>query len=129
MTTDRPCPFCERIRAGRVLDERGPAVAIADAFPLNPGHTLIIPRRHEPDFFALSTAELEAMLALLRDARARVASVERPDGFNLGVNVGVAAGQTIDRAHIHLIPRFSGDVEEPRGGVRWIIPARAAYWG
>jgi diadenosine tetraphosphate (Ap4A) HIT family hydrolase len=123
-----PCPFCELIARGQVRMDGGAAVAIADAFPLNPGHMLVLPRRHEPDFLALRPEELEAVAnvarALVRDLKGEA----HPDGFNLGVNVGPAAGQTIDHAHLHVIPRYAGDVAEPRGGIRWIIPARAPYW-
>ncbi len=99
-----PCPFCELIARAQVRMDGGAAVAIADAFPLNPGHMLVLPRRHEPDFLALRPEELEAVAnvarALVRDLKGEA----HPDGFNLGVNVGPAAGQTIDHAHLHVIP-------------------------
>lgn len=122
------CPFCDHVRAGRIRVDGQQAVAIADSNPLNPGHTLIIPRRHESDFFALNDIEQEAMLRLARKVHADLDAQHHPDGFNLGVNVGAAAGQTVDHVHLHVIPRYRGDVAEPRGGVRWIIPARAPYW-
>jgi diadenosine tetraphosphate (Ap4A) HIT family hydrolase len=122
------CPFCHLIHTRAIIRDVDLAVAIADAFPLNPGHALIVARRHEPDFLALTPGETHAVWALARDVCARLATEYRPDGFTLGVNVGAAGGQTVAHAHLHVIPRFEGNVEEPRGGIRWIIPARAAYW-
>ena len=122
------CPFCKLIHEGKVLVDVDLAVAIADAFPLNPGHTLVLPRRHEPEFFGLTPGEMSAVLELARAVRDRIEAEHRPDGFNLGVNVGAAGGQTVPHAHLHVIPRFHGDVDDPRGGVRWILPARAPYW-
>lgn len=89
---------------------------------------LVVPRRHEADYFALTVQEQAAMWSLVGLARERVQREKTPDGWNLGVNVGAAAGQTVGHAHIHLIPRYAGDVEDARGGIRWIIPARARYW-
>jgi len=122
------CPFCDLIASGHVLVDGGAAVAIADAFPLNPGHTLVVPRRHEPNFLALRPDELEVIARVARGAVEELTRGHHPDGWNLGVNVGDAAGQTIDHAHLHLVPRYRGDVDDPRGGVRWLIPARAPYW-
>jgi diadenosine tetraphosphate (Ap4A) HIT family hydrolase len=123
-----PCLFCERIAAGDLLAENALAAAFADAFPLTPGHALIVPRRHEPDFLALASDEQGAVWALVVPVRRRIEEYHRPDGYNLGVNVGAAAGQTIGHVHLHVIPRYRGDVTEPRGGIRWIIPERARYW-
>ena len=123
------CPFCRRIASDEGLLVAAPlCVAFFDTTPLNPGHVLGVPTRHEPDFLALETPELEAMLAMARRLRADLDARFHPDGFNLGVNVGEAAGQTIDHAHLHLIPRYVGDVADPRGGIRWLIPERAPYW-
>ena len=122
------CIFCDRIRAGEVLAQDATAVAFADAFPLTRGHTLIVPRRHEPDFLALSGDEHAAIWRLVAQVRAIVDRQHRPQGYNLGVNVGEAAGQTVGHAHLHVIPRYVGDVDEPRGGIRWIIPDKAKYW-
>jgi len=128
MTHPKVCPFCDLLDAGRTLAERPLAAAVADAFPLSPGHVLVVPRRHEADVFALTPEELADMLALVGDMRTRIAAERRPDGWNVGVNVGDAGGQTVAHAHVHVIPRYAGDVEDPRGGMRWILPARAAYW-
>jgi diadenosine tetraphosphate (Ap4A) HIT family hydrolase len=122
------CIFCERIRAGEVLTQNETAVAFADAFPLSPGHVLIVARRHEADLFALSAVEQDALWALLRDIRNGIEQSHHPDGYNIGVNIGAAGGQTVGHVHVHVIPRYTGDVDEPREGIRWIIPAKARYW-
>jgi len=127
MTTGH-CPFCARIARGQ-FEEHGPlAVGFPDGFPLSLGHTLVVPRRHVADLFALEPAELQELLDLTVRVKTRLAAAHRPDGFNVGVNVGAAAGQTVDHAHVHIIPRYAGDREDPRGGVRWVLPERAAYW-
>lgn len=123
------CVFCDRIASGEVLLSNEHAAAFHDGYPLNPGHTLIVPRRHEADFLALSLEEQQAIWALVSPARALFGSAgPTPDGYNVGINIGEAAGQTIAHAHLHLVPRYRGDVQDPRGGVRWVVPARAAYW-
>ncbi|HTP27887.1 MAG TPA: HIT family protein, partial [Anaeromyxobacteraceae bacterium] len=96
--------------------------------PLSPGHTLVVPRQHVADLFALPPEEQADIWRLVATVRERLVAERRPDGFNIGLNVGDAGGQTVGHAHVHVIPRFRGDVPDPRGGVRWIIPARAAYW-
>lgn len=122
------CIFCERIALGQALARNDLAVALADAYPLAIGHLLIVPIRHEADFFALSPLEQGAVFSLLAIAKGQVQRWHEPDGFNVGINVGKAAGQTVSHAHLHLIPRYEGDVIDPRGGVRWVLPAKAAYW-
>lgn len=122
------CPFCARIGSDPSLSQDGTAIAIPDGFPLNPGHTLVIPRRHVADLFALSSDEQADIWRLVAIVRERLLAEHRPDGFNIGLNVGEAGGQTVGHAHVHVIPRFRADVPDPRGGVRWVIPARAAYW-
>jgi diadenosine tetraphosphate (Ap4A) HIT family hydrolase len=122
------CAFCHRLTAGDLLAQNSLAAAFADAFPVNPGHCLVVPRRHEPDFFALTSDEQAAVWALLGPLRSRIERARLPDGYNIGVNIGTAAGQTVAHAHLHLVPRYRGDVADPRGGVRWIIPTKAAYW-
>jgi len=124
--TSDACPFCH-LEPGRVLAENELAVAIADAFPVCPGHTLVIPRRHVADFFELGTAEVAAVMELLFRMQNQLAAEGRPGGFNLGVNVGRAAGQTVMHAHVHLLPRFAGDVPDPTGGVRNVLPGRGCY--
>ncbi len=121
------CPFCT-LPADRIVASNELAVVIRDGFPISPGHTLIIPKRHHGSFFEATADERNSMLALLDQARREIATELSPDGFNIGINDGAAAGQTVPHLHIHLIPRFTGDCEDPRGGVRWIMPERARYW-
>lgn len=102
--------------------------AFPDLYPISPGHMLIVPRRHEPEFFRLSPDEQGQMLVLVNELYGRLARELRFDGVNLGVNSGVAAGQTIAHAHLHFIPRYGGDVAEPAGGIRWLLPGKARYW-
>lgn len=122
------CPFCRSVAAGTARWANEHAVAFADGFPLNPGHTLVVPRVHEPELFALPPAVRAGLWALCDVVHGDLVAEYGPDGFNLGVNVGAAAGQTVGHVHVHLIPRHAGDVADPRGGVRWVVPARAAYW-
>ncbi len=122
------CPFCLRITAGQFVLENSLAVGFPDGFPVSPGHTLIVPRRHAADYLELSDEEQAAVWDLVGPVRRHIEEDHKPDGYNLGVNVGRAAGQTVAHAHLHVIPRYSGDVEDPRGGIRWIIPAKAPYW-
>ena len=125
---DDLCPFCKRIDEGEIVLDMPLAVAFPDAYPISPGHTLIVPRRHEPDFFQLTPDEQDQMLALTSQVRTRLASELDFEGVNIGVNNGETAGQTVDHAHLHFIPRYSGDVDEPAGGVRWLFPDKARYW-
>lgn len=122
------CLFCDRLAARDLTAENDLAAAFPDGSPLTPGHMLVIPRRHEVNFLALSNAERTAIWELVDMVRAEIDASRHPDGYNLGVNVGEAAGQTVGHAHLHVIPRYRGDVPEPRGGVRWIIPSKARYW-
>lgn len=103
------------------------ALAFFDAFPVNPGHALIIPKRHVADYFDLTEDEVVAMQALLREVKAIVEKRFNPDGYNIGVNVNAAAGQSVFHVHMHLIPRYKGDVENPKGGVRGVIPSKQKY--
>jgi diadenosine tetraphosphate (Ap4A) HIT family hydrolase len=122
------CPLCERAGGPAALESNALAVALPDGFPVAPGHTLVVPRRHEADVFLLSAEEQRALLELVGVVRERLARELSPDGFNIGINAGAAAGQTVAHAHVHVIPRRKGDVEDPRGGVRWVVPAKARYW-
>jgi diadenosine tetraphosphate (Ap4A) HIT family hydrolase len=88
----------------------------------------VLPKRHEPDFFELTLEEQTEIGELLWELRELIEAEHHARSFNVGVNAGAAAGQTVDHAHVHLIPRFEGDVPDPRGGVRWVIPERAPYW-
>jgi diadenosine tetraphosphate (Ap4A) HIT family hydrolase len=122
------CVFCDRLVAADVVAANDLAVAFPDAFPLNRGHCLIVPRRHEADFLALTWNEQAAIWALLPMVRHHIEASGVPDGYNIGINVGTAAGQTVAHAHVHFIPRYHADVRDPRGGIRWIIPSKAQYW-
>jgi diadenosine tetraphosphate (Ap4A) HIT family hydrolase len=122
------CPFCERIADRKTTHSLGTAVAFPDAFPVVEGHTLIVPRRHEPDFLALTDEETADMWRLARLVCAELQARDGADAFNIGINTGPAAGQTVPHAHLHIIPRYEGDVDDPRGGVRWIVPSKARYW-
>ncbi|KIH76870.1 Diadenosine tetraphosphate (Ap4A) hydrolase [Geoalkalibacter ferrihydriticus] len=124
MTT---CPFCKP-DASRTILTSAHAWAISDAYPVTPGHTLIIPKRHIASFFEATREEQRAMLDLLDKTRRLLLSERNPDGFSIGINDGTAAGQTVMHLHIHLMPRYQGDMPDPRGGVRWIFPDKAAYW-
>lgn len=122
------CPFCRRVSSGVFVASNADAAAIEDAYPLNPGHLLVISRAHVADYFALDAAVQAAMWQLVAELKKRLDGERSPAGYTVGMNVGKAAGQTVAHAHIHLIPRVAGDVPDPRGGVRWVIPARAPYW-
>lgn len=122
-----PCAFCT-LPAARVIDENATAIVIRDAYPVSPGHTLLIPKRHVGSFFSLSEQERSQLLSLLDHAKRTLDEALHPHGYNIGINDGGAAGQTVPHLHVHLIPRFEGDVPDPRGGVRWVIPDKAKYW-
>jgi diadenosine tetraphosphate (Ap4A) HIT family hydrolase len=123
----KPCGFCT-LAPARVIAENELAVVVRDGFPVSPGHTLIIPRRHIESFFDLAGEERTAMLTLLDSAKTELETEFHPDGYNIGINDGVAAGQTVAHLHIHLIPRYVADSADPRGGVRWVLPKKAKYW-
>lgn len=121
------CLFCA-IPAERIVSENSLAFAIFDGFPVTHLHTLIIPKRHAHDYFELSEAEVVACNDLLLDMKEKVQSEDvTVTGFNIGMNAGAAAGQTVFHCHIHLIPRRTGDVQNPRGGVRHTIPGKGFY--
>jgi diadenosine tetraphosphate (Ap4A) HIT family hydrolase len=121
------CPFCS-VPETRIVHGHALAIVDRDAYPVGPGHSLVIPRRHAGSFFELHTSEQAAMVLLLDQARADLEREFAPDGYTIGINDGVAAGQTVPHAHLHLIPRHRGDVGDPRGGIRWVLPAKARYW-
>lgn len=121
------CLFCEMPPARVILENRF-AYVVRDGFPVTEGHTLVIPKRHVEDYFGLTPEEALACNELLYKARDEV-TVKDPSvgGFNIGMNAGAVAGQTIFHCHIHLIPRRDGDVENPRGGIRHLIPGKGSY--
>jgi diadenosine tetraphosphate (Ap4A) HIT family hydrolase len=99
-----------------------------DGFPVSPGHALLVPRRHVATWFDATLEERIELAEAVEVARTAILQRHRPDGFNVGMNLGSAAGQTVPHLHLHVIPRYAGDVEDPRGGVRWVVPSKAAYW-
>lgn len=122
---NNPCLFCKDPRG--VSLERELAYSASDTYAVSPGHTLIIPKRHVGSFFDLTQDEMVACMGLINEEKKRIDAEFNPDGYNIGVNVGPAAGQSIFHAHIHIIPRYKGDVENPQGGVRHVIPRNAHY--
>ncbi|OYU31332.1 MAG: HIT family protein [Comamonadaceae bacterium PBBC2] len=125
--SNKICAFCH-LPESRVIDSCQYGLVVRDGFPISPGHTLIIPKRHIASFFETTPDERNELLTLLDRAKENLITEFSPDGFNIGINDGLSAGQTIPHLHIHLIPRYLGDLTDPRGGVRWIIPEKAKYW-
>jgi diadenosine tetraphosphate (Ap4A) HIT family hydrolase len=121
------CLFCN-LDTSCIYAANELSLAILDGYPLSPGHTLIIPKRHFESLFEATEEERTAMFDLMAETRLRLIDERGPIGFNIGINDGTAAGQTVMHLHIHLIPRYAGDMPDPRGGVRWIFPDRAVYW-
>lgn len=119
------CPFC-RTTEGNVLRNKL-AYARFDRDPVTPGHLLLIPFRHVASYFDTSDDERHALSQLINQAKEFLDEHHAPAGYNLGVNIGEASGQTIMHVHMHLIPRYWGDVEKPKGGVRGVIPAKQSY--
>ncbi|NDP48976.1 MAG: HIT family protein [Sulfuriferula multivorans] len=126
-STSKPCPFCT-LDPSRILAEDELTVVYCDGFPVSLGHTVIIPRRHFATLFEATEADQVALLRALAQAKDLVEKLHQPDGYNIGINQGQAGGQTVPHLHIHLIPRYQGDKQDPRGGVRWVLPEKAKYW-
>ena len=103
------------------------AYSARDSYAVSPGHTLVVPRRHVASFFDLTPAEINACMELITEERRLLDEEFKPDGYNIGVNIGPAAGQSIFHVHIHIIPRYQGDVDNPQGGVRHVIPKKGHY--
>lgn len=121
------CPFCD-VAPARIEDENALAFCINDGFPVTEGHTLVIPRRHVASYFELYQSEINAINQLLQAAKERSLAADKSvRGFNIGINVGETAGQTVFHCHVHLMPRRVGDVDDPRGGVRHLIPGKGFY--
>jgi diadenosine tetraphosphate (Ap4A) HIT family hydrolase len=125
--SDKPCPFCN-LPSDRIISESDHTFTIRDGFPVSDGHTLIIPKRHVESFFDLRSVEKVDILRALDVAKLALDREFSPAGYNIGINDGEAAGQTILHVHVHLIPRYEGDTEDPRGGARWVFPDKAKYW-
>lgn len=127
MKRENGCLFCN-VGDERVIAENELAFAIRDGFPVTELHSLIIPKRHVSDYFELTEEELLACNELLRIVKEEIlAKDESVKGFNVGANSGLVAGQSIFHCHIHLIPRREGDVPNPKGGIRHLIPGKGAY--
>ena len=128
--TELTLPAFGLIEPGRVLATDDLFAVVSDKFPVSPGHTLIIPRRALTRFQELNALEKSRLLEWVAWAQSRLQQTltPAPEAFNLGVNDGKAAGQTMPQFHFHVMPRHSGDIVDPRGGVRWVIPEKAKYW-
>jgi len=119
----KPSPFFEM----QVVLENELAFAVYDAFPVGAGHLLIVPKRLFSDYFAARAAEVDALWDLVNRAKKYLDVEYKSDGYNIGINSGEAAGQTVGHLHIHVIPRYKGDIDDPRGGVRGVIPEKRIY--
>jgi len=122
---NNPCLFCTDPQ-GVSLDN-DLAYSAKDSYAVSPGHTVVIPKRHVASFFELTPEEVAACMELINKEKNHIDEEFNPDGYNVGVNVGPAAGQSIFHVHIHIIPRYTGDVENPQGGVRHVIPKKGHY--
>jgi diadenosine tetraphosphate (Ap4A) HIT family hydrolase len=118
------CPFCGD---PRIILENELAVVHYDSYPVSEGHCLVTPRRHVAEYFQATAAEKAAIWELVDELKPLIDRDFSPDGYNIGVNIGAAAGQSIPHLHIHVIPRYRGDVENPKGGVRGVIPHKQKY--
>lgn len=118
------CAFCGKVER---IKETALSFAIYDIYPVNRGHVLIIPKRHVSSYFDLTKEEKEDLHSLMEEMKEHLDREFKPDAYNIGVNVGEDAGQTIMHVHMHLIPRYHGDIEVPRGGVRGVIPEKRIY--
>jgi ATP adenylyltransferase len=116
-------PFIDKEK----IHENKFAFAIYDGFPVSKGHSLVIPKRIVSSVFDLNDDEYNHIFILLRDVKKILLEKFKPDGFNIGINNGTDAGQTVEHAHIHIIPRYKGDLKDPRGGVRNILPDNSGY--
>ena len=121
------CPFCT-IPSEQMVASDALTFTVRDTLPVSPGHTLILPKRHIAGIFEVTKEEVAALWEAVQQARAQLLKEFSPDGFNIGINDGLASGQTILHLHIHIIPRYKGDMPDPRGGIRWIFPEKAKYW-
>ena len=124
------CPFCgieNKVDKSRIIYEDSTWVAIEDGYPVSKGHTLLIPKRHCKTYFDLNYLELVSVGVTIGIVKMMLDKKYKPNGYNIGVNCGEASGQTVPHCHIHIIPRYNGDMEDPRGGVRGVIPSKQKY--
>jgi diadenosine tetraphosphate (Ap4A) HIT family hydrolase len=121
---NQDCAFCNH---NEIILSNDLAYAIYDKYQVSQGHMLIIPRRHVEDFWGSTSQERQALCDLMEDCKVHLDKTFAPNGYNIGINCGETAGQTVFHLHIHLIPRYFGDIDNPRGGVRGVIPSRRVY--
>ena len=122
--SQKVCPFCD-IHDPVISNQL--AYVTYDSYPVSNGHLLIIPVRHVADYFDMTPEEKTAVMELVEQGKALLDQELKPDGYNVGINSGSAAGQTVMHAHVHLIPRYRADTDDPRGGVRAVIPEKQKY--
>jgi diadenosine tetraphosphate (Ap4A) HIT family hydrolase len=122
------CPFCTLLRDDIVFDKNEEFFAKYDRYPVSAGHTLLIPNRHIQSFFQLTQSEIISLQKLAKSVKITLDNTFHPDGFNIGINDGSAAGQTINHLHVHIIPRYFGDVALPQGGVRNLMPTHLVQY-
>jgi diadenosine tetraphosphate (Ap4A) HIT family hydrolase len=126
-TTDDECRFCVKKPGRRLIVEGNYGFAAWDRHPASEGHFLVIPYRHFASYFDIDDDERDELWRLVAEAKVICDEKYNPDGYNIGINVGHWAGQSIHHLHIHVIPRYKGDVENPKGGVRGVIPQKKLY--
>jgi diadenosine tetraphosphate (Ap4A) HIT family hydrolase len=122
---NNPCLFCTDPKGVSLTNEL--AYSARDTFAVSPGHSVVVPKRHVASFFDLTPDEVTACMEMIKEEKRLIDAEFKPDGYNIGVNVGPAAGQSIYHVHSHISPRYQGDVENPQGGVRHVIPKKAYY--
>ena len=128
LVTNMDCVFCNIIKDNKVIiAENELAVAFYDNFPVSKGHTLIIPKRHVETYFDLNEEEMKAIFNLSQEVKKILIKLYKPDGYNVGFNVGVDGGQSVMHCHMHVIPRYHGDALNPRGGIRKVVKNEKKY--
>jgi diadenosine tetraphosphate (Ap4A) HIT family hydrolase len=120
------CPFCDTLSL-KIILENDQAIAFYDKYPVQRGHLLIVPKRHVATYFDATNEEIMAIHELIKKGKELLDREYSPDGYNIGVNVGEYGGQTVMHLHVHLIPRYKGDIDDPRGGIRKAIPNLVPY--
>lgn len=121
------CIFCDKINKGDYFYENEEVVALYDVYPVAKGHCLIISKRHFDNFFLATASEEEAINKAIRAVKKIIDELYKPDGYNIGINIGEVAGQSVMHLHVHLIPRYLNDMDNPKGGVRGVIPEKQKY--
>jgi diadenosine tetraphosphate (Ap4A) HIT family hydrolase len=124
---DLQCPFCTPAD-GRICFDSGLVFSMPDGYPISPGHSLIILKRHIETWFEATAEEKAAMITAIDQVKVIIEHEHKPTAWNIGVNSGRDAGQTVPHLHLHVIPRYPGDIDDPRGGIRNILPGKARWW-